>query len=193
MKNLYSDDEIVKGLREHDDSVINYIYDKYYILVMKYITYNSGRSLEADDVLQEALIKLYTEVRKTDFSLNCTFDTYFSSIYKNTWKRNFRNKNKLVFLDVVPDIIDEIITDSFNDRKKSLLQQIAIEQFKLLKPDCQKTLELFYIEKVNMDEIASEFSFKNKQIAKNKRYRCLMYLKALVQKHKFYKKVFDDE
>lgn len=192
MKHLISDDEIIKGIKEQECSVIKFIYNKYYHIVMNYLVNNSGKDCETDDVFQDAIIKLFTEVRKTDFTLKCSFDAYFTSIYKNTWKRNFRNKNKVLLFDLLPDIIDESITESLTDRKRYLLYQIAIEQIKLLSPDCQKTLELFYFEKTNMDKIAKEFSYKNVQIAKNKRYKCLKYLQRLVQKHKFYKKVYDN-
>lgn len=44
---------------------------------------------------------------------------------------------------------------------------------------CKSLIEAFYIQKRNMQEIASHFGYTNADNAKNQKYKCLMRLKKL--------------
>ena len=44
---------------------------------------------------------------------------------------------------------------------------------------CKSLLEAFYIQKRNMQEIASSFGYTNADNAKNQKYKCLMRLKKI--------------
>lgn len=193
MEPLYSDEYLIKGLREQDDTVSNFLYNKYYMVIIEYITSNSGSKNTAEDIVQDAFIKLYTEVRKSDFVLLCSFDAYFTSIYKNTWRKYTSCKNRNVLTDRFPEVIDENTDESLFYEKRKFLQKIILDHFKLLNKGCQKTLEMFYFEKAEMTEIAIELGFKNAHSAKKKKYKCMLYLKSLIEKHKLYKNIYNNE
>ena len=44
---------------------------------------------------------------------------------------------------------------------------------------CKSLIEAFYIQKRNMQDIASQFGYTNADNAKNQKYKCLMRLKKL--------------
>ena len=57
--------------------------------------------------------------------------------------------------------------------------QIALNE---LGQNCKKTLELFYLEKKSMIEIAKKMGYSNKDTAKNMKYKCLKQLQKLYKK-----------
>ena len=44
---------------------------------------------------------------------------------------------------------------------------------------CKSLIEAFYIQKRNMQDIATQFGYTNADNAKNQKYKCLMRLKKL--------------
>jgi len=52
---------------------------------------------------------------------------------------------------------------------------------------------MYFFEKKSMEEIAYKLEFENTQVAKNKKLRCLGYLKNLIKGHPLYKKIMNDE
>jgi DNA-directed RNA polymerase specialized sigma24 family protein len=44
---------------------------------------------------------------------------------------------------------------------------------------CKSLLEAYYINKMNMQDIASQFGYTNADNAKNQKYKCLMRLKKI--------------
>ncbi|HLG38307.1 MAG TPA: hypothetical protein VI461_01525, partial [Chitinophagaceae bacterium] len=56
---------------------------------------------------------------------------------------------------------------------------------------CKSLLEAYYLQKKNMQEIASSFGYTNAENAKNQKYKCLMRLKKIFFTH--YKNGNSDE
>jgi DNA-directed RNA polymerase specialized sigma24 family protein len=48
---------------------------------------------------------------------------------------------------------------------------------------CKSLIEAFYIQKRNMQDIASQFGYTNADNAKNQKYKCLMRLKKIFFAH----------
>ena len=48
---------------------------------------------------------------------------------------------------------------------------------------CKSLLEAYYLEKKNMQEIATSFGYTNAENAKNQKYKCLMRLKKIFFSH----------
>src|SRR3989339_191280 len=85
MEHAYSDEQIIEGIKTQNNLVLSCLYSEYKEKILKYVIRNSGSKNEAEDVFQEAVIKVYVEVQKTDFVLKKTFNEYFTSICSNTW------------------------------------------------------------------------------------------------------------
>jgi hypothetical protein len=56
---------------------------------------------------------------------------------------------------------------------------------------CKSLLEAFYLQKMNMQEIAGSFRYTNAENAKTQKYKCLMRLKKIFFSH--YKNGTEDE
>ena len=66
---LISDDQILKSIRQGDDSGLSYLYEKNLRMIMKYTLQNSGTEADAIILLQDALVIFWEKARKEDFIL----------------------------------------------------------------------------------------------------------------------------
>ncbi|PKP21358.1 MAG: hypothetical protein CVU05_06945 [Bacteroidetes bacterium HGW-Bacteroidetes-21] len=181
MRDIFSEEDIIKGIKSHDKRIINYLYQKYYIKIKNYVVSNSGTISESEDILQDSIIIIFRRLRKKGFKLTGSFDAYFTNVYRNIWKCHTKQKKQHILLDYFPE--DSVLYDNeiLKMYEQEQLHKIIADKFKVLEKDCQQVLKMFYIFNRSMKEIAFSLEYKNEQIAKNKRYRCLGYLKTLVK------------
>jgi RNA polymerase sigma factor (sigma-70 family) len=160
----YSDANIIDGVRNQDDKVLNWLYDNYLQSVKKYVISNNGSSDDVSDVFQDSIIILYKQI--TEGSLNLTTDLkgYFFGIARNVWNSQLRTKQRNVELEV--DYADEEQNDDSGD---PILERIICRAVEKLKPDQQEVLNL-YSEGLSYEDIAIKMNFKNETYARRKKY-----------------------
>jgi RNA polymerase sigma factor (sigma-70 family) len=171
-----SDSTIIEGIRNQDDSTLNWLYDNYYQVISKHVIKNSGTAEDVSDVFQDSIIILYNQI--VDNTLNLTSDLkgYFFGIARNVWSAQLRKKRKTIELEL--DLIEEPVIDEDNTR---MLERIVSRAFQKLKPDAQAILNLYY-EGYTYDEIAIKMSLKNETYARRKKYLSKEVLVELVKK-----------
>lgn len=171
-----SDKSIIEGIRNQDDTTLNWLYNNYYNTVSKHILKNNGVSDDVSDVFQDTIIILYNQI--TDGTLNLTSDLkgYFFGIARNIWNTQLRKKRKTVELEL--DLLQEPEIDEDNDR---MFERIVNRAFLKLKPDSQAVLNLYY-EGCSYDEIAVKMNLKNEGYARRKKYLSKEALMEIVYK-----------
>jgi RNA polymerase sigma factor (sigma-70 family) len=193
MSDNYSDLNIIDGLKEGNCKILEFLYCEYRNEVQSYVTKNSGSLRDAEEVLHEAIIKAYKTIKKDDFYLRKTFRSYFISIYRNTWINTAKIKNKKVSYFELKKSIDFNINEEDEELRSEFLNNLIQEKLILLGDNCRKVLTMYYYEEKSMSEIAYLMEYKNVQIAKNKKYKCLEYLKKIVNNNNTIKKIFEYE
>jgi RNA polymerase sigma factor (sigma-70 family) len=193
MEEKYSDVNIIDGLKEGNYKVLEFLYCQYRDEVILYVTRNSGSVKDAEEVLHEAIIRTYRAVNKQDFHLRKTFKSYFSSIYHNTWINSAKIKNKKLPYFELTNSIELNIKEEDEELRYEFLNNLIQEKLILLGDNCRKVLTMYYYEEKSMSEIAYIMEYKNVQIAKNKKYKCLEYLKKIVNNNNTIKKIFEYE
>lgn len=160
----YSDTNIIEGVRNQDDKILNWLYDNYLQSVKKYVISNNGSSDDVSDVFQDAIIILYKQI--TEESLNLTTDLkgYFFGIARNVWNSQLRKKQKNV--EIETDFADEEQNDDAGD---PILERIVSRAFQKLKHDQQEVLNS-YSEGLSYEDIAIKMNFKNETYARRKKY-----------------------
>ena len=160
----YSDTNIIEGVRNQDDKILNWLYDNYLQSVKKYVISNNGSSDDVSDVFQDAIIILYKQI--TEESLNLTTDLkgYFFGIARNVWSSQLRKKQKNV--EIETDFADEEQNDDAGD---PILERIVSRAFQKLKHDQQEVLNS-YSEGLSYEDIAIKMNFKNETYARRKKY-----------------------
>lgn len=175
--------ELLKGLALSDKKAVETIYKENYNMVQSLVINNNGSAQDAMDVFQEAMIVLYEKARSGAFELNCQIKTYIYSVCRRMWLKRLQQLNRYSnemdsLAEVVP--VEEDVEE--HERRDEEFQQMEKAISNLGEP-CKSLIEAFYIQKRNMQDIASQFGYTNADNAKNQKYKCLMRLKKLFFAH----------
>ena len=173
--NKISDIDIITGVHNQDDKVLNWLYDNYFQSVRNHVLNNSGSDDDVSDVFQDAIIVLYNQITEDKLRLTSDLKGYFFGIARNVWNSQLRKKQKTIELEF--DLPDEEETE---DQSDPTLERIISRVFQLLKPDQQMVLNLFS-DGLSYEEIAVKLNLKNEVYARRKKYLCKEALLELVK------------
>ena len=173
--NKISDIDIITGVRNQDDKVLNWLYDNYFQSVRNHVLNNSGSDDDVSDVFQDAIIVLYNQITEDKLRLTSDLKGYFFGIARNVWNSQLRKKQKTIELEF--DLPDEEETE---DQFDPTLERIISRVFQRLKPDQQMVLNLFS-DGLSYEEIAVKLNLKNEVYARRKKYLCKEALLELVK------------
>ncbi len=175
----YNEKELLKGLANSDKTVIELIYKNCFKLIQTLILNNNGTNDDAKDIFQEALLVLYEKAKTEHFELSCQIKTYLYSVSKRLWLKKLQTGSRYVSQlygnEEVADISEDI--DYYQQKNEEFeLMHKAIHQ---LGEPCKSLLHAFYMQKMNMQDIAEAFGYTNAENAKTQKYKCLVRLKKL--------------
>ena len=173
--NKISDIDIITGVRNQDDKVLNWLYDNYFQSVRNHVLNNSGSDDDVSDVFQDVIIVLYNQITEDKLRLTSDLKGYFFGIARNVWNSQLRKKQKTIELEF--DLPDEEETE---DQSDPTLERIISRVFQRLKPDQQMVLSLFS-DGNSYEEIAVKLNLKNEVYARRKKYLCKEALLELVK------------
>lgn len=167
-----NDNEIIEQLKKNsNDKALVALY-KNLPVIKKMIVANGGKSEDAEDVFQEALVVVCNNVRRGDFVLTSKLSTYIYSICRFMWKDELKRRNRLVFsyTDTIKDTIDENALSAIQQEEQI---KIAESVVKTLGDRCKELLEMFYSGKMKLKEIAEKMGYSSENTAKNQKYKCI--------------------
>jgi RNA polymerase sigma factor (sigma-70 family) len=172
---IYSDSEILFGIKNKDKKIIRYVYINLLPPIKRYIIKNSGNALISEDIFQEALLIIFDKLRKGNLCLTCNFNTYFIAICKKLWYNNLRKK-RCSFVDYTSDIENCIVLEkSFELSDTSEFTILFFKHFNRMSIKSRQVLTL-YFKNVPAEVIATRLGFKNKEYAISRKYKCLKRL-----------------
>lgn len=191
MKPENSEKIVLQGLARNDKKAVEAIYKDNYSSVQSLIINNNGTSDDAKDIFQEAMIILYEKTRSGNFELSCQIKTYIYSVARRLWLKRLQQANRYLGdmgnAEQIVQVEDDIEEHIRRDGEFEMMEKAI---FSLGEP-CKSLLEAFYLQKRNMQEIATHFGYTNAQNAKTQKYKCLMRLKKIFFTH--YKNGTEDE
>ncbi|MDW7695045.1 sigma-70 family RNA polymerase sigma factor [Flammeovirgaceae bacterium SG7u.111] len=177
------DQELLLKLQGGDESVLVWLYtkNKKDFLGWAY-KYYQLREDEAEDVFQDAIISFNDNVRLGKLTeLSSSLKTYIFAIAKNLVLKHL-HKSKRIDLhedgttyafDTSDSIEKEIVSSEKVEMIRGILQQI--------KDPCHSILKMFYYKKYPMEVIARELNYKNENVVKSQKLRCVNELKKLIK------------
>lgn len=167
----FSAENILRGIKERDTKVLDFIYDNYFQQIKSLVLNNHGTIEDAKDIYQDAVLVVYQKLVNENLVLTCSFHTYLYSICRLLWLKQLERKrlNNLYTDDRDSFIIlsEDIYTEYETIERYKLYQ----DHFKRLSFNCQKVLELF-LARIPLKEIARILGFKNAQYAKKRKFQC---------------------
>ena len=179
-----SDINLIEGVRNRDDKVLNWLYDNYFQSVKNHVLSNSGSEEDVSDVFQDTIIVLYNQITEDNLNLTTDLKGYFFGIARNVWSSQLRKKQKTVELDIDPPDEEEP-----GEQSDPVLERIISRVFQKLKPDQQMILNLFS-DGQTYEEIAIKMNLKNEVYARRKKYLCKEALLELVKEDPEYQEYF---
>lgn len=187
----YTVEAILEGLKNSDNSVLEFVYRKYFPIVRFFVIKNSGTDEDAKDIFQEAMILMYKRLKDGTLDLTCAFKTYLYSVCRILWMRHLERRqiktddlsDNQVFID-----IEDQIEDQVTEQERFRLYQ---KHFQTLHKDCQEILRLF-LKKVPLKEIAQLVNIKSDKYLKKRKFECKETLTKRIQNDPDYKRLRND-
>ncbi len=180
--NRYSSQELIKGIRKRDNTVLRFIYSKNFQTVLHFVMNNNGTAEDAKDIFQEAMIVVFENVRKDrDFKLESSLQTYIYSVARIIWIKHLnKNRNITVKLNEEHEFIEFEEPQPFqeHDFKYALYQKVFLD----LPEDCQLILKMSNEGKTSK-EIAAKMGLKSENYIMKRRHYCKEYLIRLIREH----------
>ncbi len=182
---------LLQGLARNDRKAVETIYKENYGTVQSLIINNNGTADDAKDIFQEAMIVLYEKARSGTFELNCLIKTYVYSVARRLWLKRLQQANRyngeISGSEAAVPVEDDIGEHARRDAEFEMMEKAILS----LGEPCKSLLEAFYLQKRNMQEIATSFGYTNAENAKTQKYKCLVRLKKIFFTH--YKNGTGDE
>ncbi len=188
---LPSNSDLIKGIRNHDSSVLEHVYNTHYPIIEGYITHNQGSREQARDIFQDAMIIVYKRIKSNELELTCKFGTYLYAICKNIWmqerKKYLQRTQKLreqplEVNDPGPaddPLLQNHLTDLFN------------KHFDALSKDCQKILSM-YFNNFSVEDIRAAMNYKDLHHTADRKYRCKKSLINRIVNDPLFKRLKDE-
>jgi len=167
------DQEVLEYIQEGKEEAIDYLYTKYYRMMLNMVLKNSGTEDEAKDIYQDALIVFWQKVSRNELTLTSKISTYLYSICLNLWRKELDRKKRLSSEEVDGEVIQG------NDKKERI--KIMNECIDALGDTCKNVLKLYYFDRLSMGDIAKRLGFANADTAKTKKYKCKKELDKIVK------------
>lgn len=183
-----TDIEILARIRQGDKNLLKEVYIQNRMAFVRFLQKQyQAEEEEALETYQFSILRLYDNIVYGRLQkLSSSLQTYLFSIGKNVWREQLRLKQKEKSSDTQL-LLRLVIDKNTSTQEEVLLQEkemrykkMAIALVKLGNP-CKALLEYFYYDKWSMQQIADVLGFKNTNVAKTKKGKCLKRLKALVQ------------
>lgn len=167
------DSEILANISRGDEKALEYLYKKYYRMMIKLVVSNNGSEDEGKDIYQEALVVFWQKAISGNFVLTSKISTYLYSICLNLWRKELDRKSKLsneekdgaVYLD--------------DDKQERI--KIIHECINELGDTCKKILTYYYFDGLSMKDISEKLGLLNTDTAKTKKYKCKKRLDQIVK------------
>lgn len=168
------DKEILERIENGEEQVLDYLYKKYYRMMLKIVLTNNGTEDEAKDVYQEALIVFWQKVVSKKLVLTSKISTYLYSICLNQWRKELERKRRLSH--------EEKDGETYQTHEEEQNYEIVLKYIDKLGDPCKSILMHYYFDGMSMSDIAERMNFANTDTAKTKKYKCKKRLDVLIKK-----------
>jgi RNA polymerase sigma factor (sigma-70 family) len=179
VKATSNEQALLRGLAANDSVIIEQLYKENFSTIQAFILANNGSYDDAKDVFQEAMITLFEKAQSGSFVLTCQIKTYVYSVCRRLWLKKLQQQGR--FSQPVDNLEETLSVDDDLEEhaKHDAAFAIMDRALKSLGEPCKSLLEGYYLQKMDMQALASEFGYTNSDNAKNQKYKCLMRLKKL--------------
>jgi RNA polymerase sigma factor (sigma-70 family) len=187
-----SEDEIIRGIRNHDSAVLKFVYLTYFPVIEGFVIHHNGDREQAKDVFQEAMIIAYRKIKEGELQLTCKFGTYLYAICKKVWiqerKKYLLHANKL---QQQPMVVHDPGPEEDPFLRKHM-KDLFDKHFSQLSDDCRKILMMSFNYRT-VEEIREAMNYKDLHHAADRKYRCTKSLIKRIMNDPLFKRLKNEE
>ncbi len=178
---VLSQSQLIDAIKSNDAKVLKELYTRNYPKVEALVLKNSGSIAHAKDIYQEAFITVWTHVKQNKFEPqnDTALQGYLYRISKNKWTDVLRSKSFKDVKSLDKDNLRAVKDDETYNEPENKKLKITMAAFENLGQPCKQLLKTFYFEKKSLKEISEELNIEE-NTARNKKYRCMQKLRAVV-------------
>ncbi|NIF06674.1 sigma-70 family RNA polymerase sigma factor [Chryseobacterium sp. Tr-659] len=174
----------IEDFKNDCENAFGLLYITYYPKCKDYILKNKGKSEDAEDIFQDALLILFEKLHADNFEVYTCLSNYLMGITKNLWLRKLTNR---VFYVEYPDQYyqeNQHAIDLAIDKEIDYLEKLS-DYMKKISDHCQDLLTDIFFKNKNIIEIQQKYNYSNKHNAQNQKYKCIEQIKNVKQKQIF--------
>jgi len=137
------------------------------------------------DAYQDAIIALTEKAHRGEIdNLKCSVKTYLFGIGKYMlFEKARKNKKRIVDFPREKEAYNfQEITSNFFDEEPNKFELLLQKGFASLGKKCKEVLRLFYYRGFTIDEISEKLNYKDKNVVKSQKSRCIKQLKEKIKK-----------
>jgi RNA polymerase sigma factor (sigma-70 family) len=179
---LTDDARLLDALREGKEEAMTELFFQNRRAVTSLVVGNNGSDDDAEDILQEALVILWENIRNGKFTYQAKLSTYIYGTAKNLWLRRLARSKKEVPLPEEEPASSSAPASALDDLIASEETQAIADAMARMGSPCKELLLLYYWEERSMEEIAATLHFSGPDTAKSKKYQCKKLLESYVRK-----------
>jgi len=190
-KDQYTDDELIRGIKNRNDAVFEYMRRKFLPKIKAYFLSMKVCSSDIEDIFHDAILSVANKIDRNALNIEVSFENYFFGICKN--KRRERSRGSQTKSDNI-NIIDMAAQNNINEIELEKEEKNDLVRRNILKitETCQQILQLRN-NGLKFKEIARIMHYKSEGFARKKYWDYRNRLKSLIMKDPLYNILFDDD
>ena len=181
MKDRYTDEEVLDGLRNNSNHVIKYLLTHSTGHLRKFVLRNGGDNQDSEDIVHRSILILYEKaVGSFDLQEGTKLSTYLYGIGKNQWLKELRQRKKMRNLRQFQEITnDGVQIEEFEFGPEDKGEKLLIEALDRLDEDCVRLLRGKYYEQLSDKELSIEIGHISPENVRKRRYKCIQKLRKI--------------
>jgi RNA polymerase sigma factor (sigma-70 family) len=180
----------INGLRTGDAALLKEIYSRFFSGIRHMVQTNGGSLDDAKDIFQDALMAIYRQSQRPDFTLTVAFYTYLYSVSRNLWLKQLRSRSTKAEVEIVDsmDFMDKGLQETVTQNEQYNLYQ---ENFRKLGEECQKLLRMF-MENRSVKELMEQMRYSSESYTKKRKFQCKEKLIRFIKEDSRYTDLYTD-
>lgn len=178
-----SEKDLILLLKKSDKQTLKIIYVKNRTPFINFARKFNVSENDIVDAYQDAIIVLTEKAFRGEINnLNCSIRTFLFGIGKYILFEKVRKNKKIVFDFPLEkeDYNYREISNSFIGEEPNSLDILLQKGFSSLGKKCKEVLRLFYYRGLTIDEISDRLNYKDKNVVKSQKSRCIKQLKEKI-------------
>ncbi|MGJ8760336.1 MAG: RNA polymerase sigma factor [Polaribacter sp.] len=162
MKSFLDDSLLADNIKKNDEKAFHILFDRYYKKLVDYAFTFTGNLQEAEDIVQQTFITLWTTRKKIDSKKS--IKSYLYRITHNSYIDTYRKqKHKESFFD---EIKERALRDRINDHDEIIEQRILKLKIVIdaLPDKCKEILQMNKFQGLKYKEIADQLDISVKTV-----------------------------